>query len=62
MTEMKKDKRVYALRGIGAAMLLLGIAAAVRGNYSSCACFCSSASVINASNIISRKNKENNKE
>lgn len=54
-----KDKRVIFLRVIGIVTLAMGfIGLAAGAGTSSAACFCGAGSVINASNIIAKKNRD----
>lgn len=50
-------RSVYALRILGAAMLITGFVAAAQGSSAATACFCGAASVINASNYLVRKSR-----
>ncbi|MCR5019819.1 hypothetical protein [Ruminococcus sp.] len=52
-----KNRKVLALRIIGALMLVMGIIGTARGSTAAVACLCGAASVINASNWIVRRSR-----
>ena len=52
-----KNRKVLAFRIIGILMLILGIIGVARGSTAAIACLCASGTMINASNLMLRKNK-----
>jgi hypothetical protein len=52
-----KNRKVLAFRIIGILMLIMGIIGVSRGSTAAIACLCASGTMINASNLMLRKNK-----